>query len=203
MPDDATPPVHDPHPRSGVALAPPRPLGGQYANPPPMNHAADEYRRKHLDDANAVKWPADTPSKIDVAQTLLGIHFVANSDYWFGYAEDLVTNAQPGTPYARPSSEFATKDRAYREAFATLDGDQRRAVLRLIRNVADGATYSSLVKLDQFPHANLVVQFANREGEPPYVLRVVPGEHGIGIHERWHEWVNAFSSRDDRDAAAG
>src|SRR5258706_1767792 len=154
-----------------------------------MNHAVDEYFRKHLDDANAVKWPVDTPSKIDVAQTLIGIHFVANSDYWFEYAKDLIINPQPETPYVRPWSEFAKKDRAYREAFATLNSEQRQGVLRLIRNVADGATYSALVKLDQFPHAHLVVQFVNRDDEPPYVLQVVPGEKGIGIHERWHEWI--------------
>jgi hypothetical protein len=77
-------------------------------------------------------------------------------------------------------------------------------VLRLLRNVIDGATFSALVKLDQFPHANVIVQFVNREDEPPYVLQVVPGEKGFGIHERWHEWVEEFSSRGgDRDPAGG
>jgi hypothetical protein len=168
-----------------------------------MNSHADEYLRKHLDDANAIKWPADARSKIDVSQTLLGIHFVANSDYWFGYAKDLIINPQPEKPYVRPWNEAAKKDRAYREAFSTLDDKQREAVLRLLQNVIDGATYSALVKLDQFPHANVVVQFVNRDDESPYVLQVVPGEKGIGIHERWHEWVEDFSSRNDGDAAAG
>jgi hypothetical protein len=168
-----------------------------------MNSNADEYFRKHLDDKNAVRWPADSASKIDVAQTLLGIHFVANSDYWFGYAKDLISNPEPETPYIRPWSAVAKKDRAYREAFATLNEAQRDAVLRLVRNVVDGATFSALVKLDQFPHANIVVQFVNRAEEAPYVLQVVPGERGIGIHERWHEWVTDFSSRSDEgDAAA-
>jgi hypothetical protein len=169
-----------------------------------MNSAADEYFRKHLDGKNAIRWPADNEAKIDVAQTLLGIHFVANSDYWFEYAKDLVVNPQRETPYVRPWNEAAKKDRAYREAFATLDDGQREAVLRLFRNVIDGASFSALVMLDQFPHANVVVQFVNRDEEPPYILQVVPGEKGIGIHERWHEWVEDFSSRnDDGDPAAG
>src|SRR5437016_6743657 len=69
---------------------------------PPMNSAADEYLREHLDDANAVKWPADAGAKIDVAQTLLGVHFLANADYWFGYAHDLIINPPPKTAYVRP-----------------------------------------------------------------------------------------------------
>ncbi len=168
-----------------------------------MNEAADEYLRKHLDDANAVRWPSDAASRIDLAQTLLGIHFVANSDYWFGYARDLIINPQPEKPYVRAWNEAAKKDRAYREAFATLDDKQREAVLQLLREVSDGATFSALVKLDQFPHANIVVQFVNREDESPYVLQVVPGEKGLGIHERWHEWVQDYSSRHDNGAAAG
>ena len=154
-----------------------------------MDSAANEYLRKHLDDANAVKWPVNAAAKIDVAQTLLGIHFVANSDYWFEYARDLITNPQPKTPYVRPWNEAATRDRSYREAFASLDTGQREAILRLLSQVIDGATFSALVKLDQFPHADIVVQFVNRRSEPPYVVQVVPGDKGIGIHERWHEWV--------------
>jgi hypothetical protein len=66
-----------------------------------MNSAAEEYLRKHLDDTNAVKWPADPGARIDVAQTLLGIHFTENSDYWFEYAGDLIINPQPKTSYVR------------------------------------------------------------------------------------------------------
>ena len=160
-----------------------------------MNPEADKYLRKHLTETNAVRWPDDDAAKIDTAQTLLGLHSVANADYWYEYARDVVVNPQPASPYVRPWNEAAKKDRAYREAFSTLTEDQREAVLKLLRNVVDGATFSSLVKLDQFPHADIVVQMVQRGDELPYTVQVVPGPRGFGIHERWSEWVRQFSSR--------
>ena len=121
--------------------------------------------------------------------------FVGDCDYWYGYARDLVVNAQPPEPYVRAWSEVAKKDRAYREAFATLNDEQREAVLRLVRNVVEGTMFSALVTLDQFAHANVVVELRNRDEEAVYRVQAVPGQHGFGIHERWHEWVTDFSSR--------
>ena len=160
-----------------------------------MNPAAEQYLRDHRTDSNAVRWPDDEAARVDVAQTLLGLHYVSNADGWYEFARDVLVNPAPAKPYVRPWSEVAKRDRAYREAFATLTDEQRQAVLRLIRKVADGATFSALVKLDQFPHADLVVQMVQRDGEPPYTVQVVPGPRGLGVHERWHEWVREFSSR--------
>jgi len=162
---------------------------------PTYTAAADEYFRRHLTESNAIRWPDDNMDRANVAQTLIALHFIGNADYWYEWARDHLTNPQPPEPYVRPWSDFAKKDRAYREAFATLNDEQREAVLRLVRNVADGATYSSLVKLDQFPHANVVIQLVNRDDEPPLTVQAVPGPDGRGIHEQWSNWVREFSTR--------
>jgi hypothetical protein len=159
-----------------------------------MTPLAEKFLREHVDESNAVKWPEDDAAKVDVAQTLLGMWFVGESDYWYKYAEDVVVNPQPPTPYAHPPlNDAEQKDRAYREAFATLDETQREAVLRLLQNVVEGTAFSCLVTLDQFAHAKVVVELRNREGEPPYRVQAVPGNDGVGIHERWHEWLIDFS----------
>ena len=158
-----------------------------------MTHWAEEYLREHVDESNAVKWPQDNAAKVDVAQTLLGMWFVGECDSWYEYGEDLVLNPQPRTPYVRPWNEAAKKDHTCRELFSTLNEAQREAVLRLLRNIAEGTAFSCLVTLDQFAHAQVVVELRNRQGEPSYRVQAVPGERGVGIHERWHEWLTQFS----------
>jgi hypothetical protein len=168
-----------------------------------MSPTGEKYLREHRTDSNAVRWPDDEAARVDVGQTLLGLHYVGNADYWYEFARDVIVNPEPAKPYVRPWNEAAKKDRAYREAFATLNDEQRDAMLRLVRNVADGATFSSLVKLDQFPHADIVLQMVQRDGEVPYTVQVIPGTHGIGIHERWSEWVCEFSSRSATGGSPG
>jgi hypothetical protein len=164
-----------------------------------MSDAADEFRRKHIDDTNGVRWPSGDAAKTDVAQTLLGISGVGICDYWYEYARDLVVNPQPEKPYVRAWSEVAKKDRAFRDVFATLNDEQRQAVLRLLRQVSDGVVYSVFVQLDQFPHANVVINFVNREDDAAvYSVQALPGE--FGLHERWHQWVQEFSDAADRPA---
>jgi hypothetical protein len=157
-----------------------------------MSDAADEFRRKHLDDSNGVRWPSGDAAKTDLAQTLLGLGCVDNCDYWYEFARDLVVNPQPKDPYVRTSSEVAKKDRAYRDAFSTLDDQQREAVLRLLHQVIYGAAFSMLSMLDQFPHANVAIQLLSREDDDAvYSVQVLPGE--FNLHERWHQWVQDFS----------
>ena len=156
-----------------------------------MSEAADEFLRKHLDDTNGVRWPRDDAAKTDAAQTLLGLGCVGICDYWYDFARDLVVNDQPAKPYVRAWSDLAKEDRAYREAFATINDALRHAVLRLLRQVIDGTMYSALAKLDQYPHANVVIKFVNREHDAAYTVQVLPGE--FALHERWHEWVRDFS----------
>ena len=157
-----------------------------------MSDAADEFRRKHLDDTNGVRWPSGDAAKTDVAQMLLGLSCVGNCDYWYEFARDFVVNPQPKEPYVRAWSEVAKKDRAYRDDFSTLNDQQREAVLRLLHQVIYGATFSTLSMLDQFPHANVVIQFVNREDDAAvYAVQVLPGE--FNLHERWHQWVQEFS----------
>jgi hypothetical protein len=62
-------------------------------------------------------------------------------------------------------------------------------LLRLLHQTIYGATLSML---DQFPHANVVIQFVNREDDDAvYTVKVLPGE--FNLHERWHQWVQDFS----------
>ena len=157
-----------------------------------MSHAADEFCRKHLDESNGVRWPSGDAAKTDVAQTLLGLRFVSNCDYWYQFARELLVNPQPVQPYVRAWNEAAKKDRAYREAFATLNDEQRQAVLRLLHQVINGVTYSMLADLDQFPHADVMIQLVNREDDVAvYSVQALPGE--FGLHERWHQWRNDFA----------
>ncbi len=156
-----------------------------------MSDATDEFRRKHLDEGNGVRWPSGDAAKTDVAQTLLGIHCVGTCDYWYQFAADLIQNPQPEKPYVRAWNDAAKKDRAYREAFSTFNDEQKQVVLRLLRQVVNGTMYSALVTLDQFPHADVVIQFVNREDDAVYTVQVLPGE--FNLHERWHQWVKEFS----------
>ena len=157
-----------------------------------MNDAADAYLREHLDAANAVRWPVAEREKVDVAQTLLGLWLVGKCDSWYEHGRDLLTNPEPAEPYVRPTSQLAVEDRAYRDVFATLDPQQRAAVLRLLDKVIDGTMFGALVTLDQLAHAEVTVDLGNRDGEPAYSVRAVPGHNGIGIHERWSEWLSRF-----------
>ncbi len=157
-----------------------------------MSDTAEKFLQQNIDDRNGVRWPSGDAAKTDVAQTLLGINCVGISDYWYQFAADLILNPQPPKPYVRAWNDAAKKDRAYREAFASFNDAQKQAVLRLLQQVVEGTMYSALVKLDQFPHADVKIQFVNREDDDAvYTVQVLPGE--FNLHERWHQWLKDFS----------
>jgi hypothetical protein len=106
-----------------------------------------------------------------------------------------VTHPQPDKPYVRSWNAVAKEDRAFRETFSTLNDQQREKVLELLRRCIDGAVFSTLVTLDQFPHGEAEVFV--REGvcgEGSRSFRIAPTDSDL--HD---DYAAAFSSQTPPD----
>jgi len=98
-----------------------------------------------------MNWPSGDSDFATAARSTFLDEMVAQADYWIEFGSDLITHPQPTRPFQRSWSEAAKKDRAYREAFATLTDEQKEMVTALLKQCVSGAIFSSLCTLDQFP----------------------------------------------------
>ena len=105
-----------------------------------------------MNDEPEFRWPEDPSECAALARSMLIEECVSKFRYWLEFGSDLLSNPQPQEPYARTWSEVAKRDRAYREAFATLSGPQRGKVIELLGQCIEGAVFSTLCTFDQFPH---------------------------------------------------
>ena len=169
-----------------------------------MSPAAENFLKNHRDEHGNITWPVDEHARIELAQSLLGIHWIASCDALYAAARDLVLNSSPATPYVRPESQLAKKDAYYRQIFSTLSPEQRQAFLRLLHGQTYGALCALAFDIDQFPYSDVTVSLSNRDDEPDYYVKAIPGAHGIGIGESWAWWVRDFAAfpQPDGDSAA-
>jgi len=154
----------------------------------------NEVLQAHMDEQGRIRWPADEEARVELAQTLLALEFVGSCDVLYKACRDLAQNPQPAQPYVRPDSAYARRDAYFRSVLATLNDEQREAVLRLLHEQIYGAVYSMLVNLDQLPDAEVRVILRQREGDPPFEVQAAPGWRDIGIHEQWGGWVREFAA---------
>ncbi len=77
---------------------------------------------------------------------------VSNARYWLDWGSHFLTHSEPDTPFVRSWSSVAKEDRAFRDAFAAFNEQQRNKVIELLRRCVRGAVFSSLCTLDQFPN---------------------------------------------------
>jgi hypothetical protein len=102
-------------------------------------------------------WPENAEECAALARSMFISKCVSNARYWIDWGSHLVTHPQPDKPYVRSWNDAAKEDRAFREAFATLNEQQRTKVLELLQRCIHGAVFSTLCTLDQFPHGEAEV----------------------------------------------
>lgn len=105
-----------------------------------------------MNDDSEFSWPEDPAECAALARSMLIQESVNVARYWSGFGRDLLIHPQPEEPYIRPGSEVAKRERAYRETFATLNEAQRAKVIELLNQCVEGAVFSTLCALDQFPY---------------------------------------------------
>ena len=134
-----------------------------------------------MNDEPEFRWPEDLSECSALARSMLIEQCVANFRYWLEFGSDRLTHPQPAEPYVRPHSDLAKKDRAYREVFSTLSESQRAKVIELLSQSVEGAVFSTLCTLDQFPHGEAEVSIRDDVcGAGARSFRI---DTDIGLHE--------------------
>ena len=151
-----------------------------------------EFVESHLTPDRRILWPPESQDQATLGRTMLGISFVRTMDYWIDLAVDYVTNPGDDKVFER-KNEAWKRDRAYRSAFAQLTAEQRTMVLKLVRQVAHGVLFSTMVDVDQFPPANVHIALVERD-EDEQIARSVEIYAGNGdLHDELCDWVARFS----------
>jgi hypothetical protein len=110
-----------------------------------------------VNEAAEFRWPDGDAECATLARSLFVNACVEVARHWTAFGTGLVTKPKPDQPFVREWNEAAKRDRAYREAFATLTETQRGKVLELLEQCVRGAVFSTLCTLDQFPHGEAEV----------------------------------------------
>ena len=159
-----------------------------------MSPTSEAFLKDHRNADGTINWPPEENARIQLAQTLLGIHWIQSCDALYEAAIDVLSNPSPPKPYVRPESEIARKDADFRRIFSTLNSEQRRAVLKLIHGQTYGMLCALLFDLDQFPYSQVTVTLSNMGDEPSFHVQAIPGANGIGIGESCAWWVRDLAS---------
>src|SRR5580698_8786300 len=107
----------------------------------------------HLDDGGEFHWPATQEGRDALASRMLGACVVAGMDEWTGRAiQRLRAEPQLG-----------------------LTAEQSAKAEKIVAEAVRGVVFSTLVKLDQFPHAILDIVLSGEEDEVP-VASIVAGD---------------------------
>lgn len=152
-----------------------------------------EFVEANLTHDRRIAWPTEKDDQATLGRTILGVSFVRTLDYWIGLAVDYVSNPTSEEVFPR-RNEAWKRDRAYRSVFEQLTDEQRGIVLKLVREVAHGVLFSTMVNLDQFPPADVHIALVERD-ESEQVVRHVEIYAGNGdLHDELSEWVARFST---------
>ena len=117
------------------------------------------------DDSGAFRWPSDEAERNKLASQILGACVVAGMDYSLA---DALANLPPD-----------------------LSAEQLSKIRRLFLQTVSSVAFSILVKLDQFPHANLDLILSDLENDDR-VASIVDGEI-FDLHDRLGGWLEQFS----------
>lgn len=120
---------------------------------------------EYLDSNGRFQWPADEPARNKLASRLLGACIVAAMDGWV-------------------EKGLSTLDTGF-------SSEQQLKVRRLLFETVKGVVFSILVKLDQFPCANLDLVLTGLESEGR-LGSIFEGDT-FDFHDRLWGWIKEFS----------
>lgn len=106
---------------------------------------------------DSFSWPENDDECAALARSMFISKCASDVRYWLDWGAHLVTHPQPDKPYVRSWNAVAKEDRAFREVFATLTESQRTKVIELLLRCVNGAVFSTLCTLDQFPHGEVEI----------------------------------------------
>lgn len=120
---------------------------------------------EYLDRNGIFQWPADEPARNMLASRILGACIVAVMDGWV-------------------EKDLSTLDPDF-------SSEQKLKVRRLLFETVKGVVFAILVKLDQFPNANLDLVLTGLENEDR-LASIFEGDF-FDFHDRLWGWIKEFS----------
>jgi hypothetical protein len=121
--------------------------------------------QEHTDSNGTFRWPSDEAERNKLASRLFGACVVAGMDSWM--------------------------EKALAKLPPDLSPEQQSNVKRLLFQTVSGVVFSILVKLDQFPTANLDMVLSDPENDER-LASVIDGEI-FDLHDRIGGWLEQFS----------
>lgn len=121
--------------------------------------------QQYLDGTGQFQWPVDGAARNRLASHLFGACVVAGMDI-------CIDDARPALP-------------------TSLTLEQRSAIEQVLFQTVKGVVFSILVKLDQFPQANLDLVLRDLDSEE-MLASVVEGDI-FDLHDRLWKWLEEFS----------
>ena len=119
----------------------------------------------YLDANGDFQWPTNEADRNQLASRLLGACIVAATDYWI--------------------------EKAIPKIESDLPIDQQNKMKQILFDTVRGVVFSILVKLDQFPFANLDLVLSDVEKDER-LASIVEGDI-FDLHDRLFGWVEKFS----------
>jgi hypothetical protein len=143
-----------------------------------------------MSDETDFRWPEGDAECAELARSMFIRECVGQVRYWVGLGSDKLSHPEPERPFIRAWSEIAKRDRAYRENFNTLNESQRAKVLELLEECVQGAVFSTVCILDQFPHGEAELSVWDGVcGEGKRRFRIAPGKKEL--HDEFSAAVQA------------
>lgn len=156
--------------------------------------AIDIYNQ-YVRENRLILWPDDLKERALLARALFGRELISKLDSWIKYANDLIENPEPQTPFPRHNKAYF-RDKYFRDNLQSLNADQKQAVRNLTRTVIHGTLFSALVTLDQghFGKYNLLLMPSqDRETPDISLFRDLDEE----LHDELNDWIVSFSKFSD------
>jgi len=136
--------------------------------------------------------PSDNAEKQQLARALFGLSIVDKLDHWLHVANDYVDNEKPTEPFER-DNEFSQRDEHFRNAFAKLDNDTKKAIKELISSTSTGIIFSLLTNLDQFDYGKLKLSLTPKSRQDLEIEISSEDE----LHDDLAVWIDSFSKYKD------
>lgn len=147
-----------------------------------------DFWKANLNEDNQIVWPENEMDRKQLATLLFGTAFIESLDSWINLASDHVNQSNPEKPFVR-RNEVYRRNKAYREIFSQLTDQQKDMVMKLIRDVASGVLFSTLVHFDQFYQAEVEITVVDSKSKE----RVIIAPEGDDLHDQYFDWIKRFS----------
>ena len=145
---------------------------------------------EHINEKGEVVWPERGEDRSELARVLYGKQLIETFDYWFSHAIDLIENPQPQKVFPRKNESYK-EDKYFRDKLSTLSHEQKQAVRNLVRTIAHGILFGTLVDLDQGDYGEMETAMKLGEGNDQSV-RITPNK-SVELHDELNDWALSFS----------